>query len=485
MLIFIPKARPSRQIVPATALLTVILFFSCYLYVSPPRVIRTFRNNAPVGKRKFELFLNKLFDAPPANTTVYDEEGLAIVRIEDVNQDTQRRDVATISDEDFNFSQASHKAVVKMLPEFQDAIQYASGTRGIVTVGGGNYTTSILVTLRMLRKRQCNLPMEVFIPSNEPYDTFFCDRAMAELNAKCIHLPTFDNIHISAFQFKIIALIFSSFENALFLDSDNIPIIDPTELFSSKAYRSTGYVTWPDFWGSTASPIFYRLIGKDIPSLLAHASTESGEILINRRKHARTLLLNAYYNIFGPHFYFPLLAQGSPGGGGDKETWVAAAQALDAPYYQVREMNKVITKGDYLNMGDDIAMVQYDLNTDYAAERRSHATYRDTPDAKAIFVHHSRIKLNPWYLQAEIEEKMNGTRRMWGDKQKTIDRFGSDLEAEMWDEILLVACRYARDDTEKEACVKLRKFWYTIVCEEELSMKLEKAQNEIQPLSPI
>jgi alpha 1,2-mannosyltransferase len=484
MLMTFPKARPSRQIVPATALL-IFLLFSCYLYLSPPRVIQGIQDNGPVAKRKFELFVTRLLDAPPANTTVYDEEGLAIVRIEDVNQDTERRDVATISVDDFSFSQASHMAVVKMLPEFQDVIQYTSGTRGIVTVGGGNYTSSILVALRMLRKRQCDLPMEVFIPSNEPYDAFLCDQVMAELNAKCIHLPTFDSIDISAYQFKIFALIFSSFENVLFLDSDNIPIIDPTELFSSKAYRSTGYVTWPDFWASTASPIFYRLIGKDIPSLLAHASTESGEILINRRKHARTLLLNAYYTIYGPHFYFPLLAQGSPGGGGDKETWVAAAQALGASYYQVREMNKVITKGDYLDMGDDIAMVQYDLNTDYAAERRSHAVCRNTPDARAIFVHHSRIKLNPQYLQAEIEEKMNGTMRMWGDKQKTIDRFGSDLEAEIWDEILIVACRYARDDTEKETCAKLRKFWYGIVCEEELRVKLEKAQNEIQPLSPI
>jgi len=467
-----------------TAVFATIFLFTYHYFISEPRIHQDLRNHAPVAKRKFEQFLDRLLDAHPANTTVYDEEGLAIVRIEDLNQDTERRDLAHISNEDFDFSQEAHKRVVGILPDFADVIQYVPGTTGMVTVGGGNYTTSILVTLRVLRKNGCELPMEVFIPSDEPYDEYFCDRAMAELNAKCVLLPTFDNIHISSFQYKSFSLIFSSFENALFLDSDSIPIIDPTSLFQSKAYKATGYVTWPDFWASTASPIFYRLIGKETPSLLDHASTESGEMLINRRWQAQTLLLNVYYNLFGPNFYFPLLAQGSPGGDGDKETWVAAAQALGAPYYQVREMNKVITKGDYLNMGDDIAMVQYDLDADYAAEKKSHATSRNTLDAKAIFVHHSRIKLTPWFLQGQIEEKMEGRKRMWGDKQKTIDRFGSDLESEIWDEILIVACRYARNDEEREKCKSLREFWYGILCVEDLTKKLDKIEKDFKPLSP-
>ena len=34
----------------------------------------------------------------------------------------------------------------------------------------------------------------------------------------------------------------------LMLDSDNLPLTDPTYLFSEPAYKASGSLFWPDFW---------------------------------------------------------------------------------------------------------------------------------------------------------------------------------------------------------------------------------------------
>jgi hypothetical protein len=54
-------------------------------------------------------------------------------------------------------------------------------------------------------------------------------------------------IHIR-FQIKAAAVINSSFKEILYLDSDNLPATDPSFLFETEEYKSTGALFWPDFW---------------------------------------------------------------------------------------------------------------------------------------------------------------------------------------------------------------------------------------------
>ena len=48
------------------------------------------------------------------------------------------------------------------------------------------------------------------------------------------------------------AIITSPFREVLYLDSDNIPAIDPDHasegLFRSEAFKHFGLMYWPDFW---------------------------------------------------------------------------------------------------------------------------------------------------------------------------------------------------------------------------------------------
>jgi alpha 1,2-mannosyltransferase len=433
-------------------------------------------------KEVLQSFITRLHEHPPARDSLDLPEGLQILRIEEINEETERIDNLKLSDSDFNASAVAHSTVVELIPEYQDVIQYKKRSQGIVTVGGGAYQPAVLVSIRMLRKTNCTLPVEVFVPDEADYDPYTCDVVFKELNAKCVILPQFENTTIARYQYKSMALLVTSFEDTLFLDADNFPIVDPAPWFNSEPYLSTGLITWPDFWVSTASPVYYRLINQTTPSLLEHASTEAGSILISRRKHAESLLLAFYYNLNGPGFYYELLSQNGIGGEGDKETWVAAARALNKPYYQVRERNHamVLKDGQETSLDDIISMLQYDPVEDWKLQQQDQPTYRNREDATIVFLHCNRLKMNP----AEVLEKLTffqpETReRVWGDKQIAIDKFGFDMEAVIWAEVIDVACRYGdvltEVDDKEQVCVDLRRFWWRILMNEEMEDKIRAA----------
>jgi alpha 1,2-mannosyltransferase len=194
----------------------------------------------------------------------------------------------------------------------------------------------VLVSIQMLRRTNSYLSVEVFLPDEKDYDTYICEEILNDLKARCVVLPKLKNFTIKRYQYKALAILSGSFEDILFLDADNFPLIDPNELFDSDSYTATGLVTWPDFWASSASPFYYYISAQTPTPLRLHATTEAGQILISKRQHAATLLLATYYSLYGPHFYYRFLSQGAPGEG-DKNTFLAAAMALNDSHYQIRE----------------------------------------------------------------------------------------------------------------------------------------------------
>ncbi|KAF5874902.1 putative alpha mannosyltransferase protein [Botrytis fragariae] len=428
-------------------------------------------------KPRFESFLSRLLEQKPSNSSLELPDGYVLVRIEEINEESERIDHLTLSQEDLDISTKAHLNVVELLPEYSDLITYAPKTNGLITVGGGSYTPALLVSIRMLRKTNCTLPIEVFIPTHEDYDPYSCS-ILASLNAKCIFLPSFQNVTIDRYQYKSLAFLFSTFESVLFLDADNFPLVDPTTWFSAPVFQEKGMITWPDFWANTASPLFYTLANQSIPAIQSqHASSEAGSILISRNLHSQTLLLAFYYNLFGPGFYYEMLAQKGIGGEGDKETWVAAANVLKKDYWQVRERNHALVSveqvekeeedeegnwrktGEWVRVGEEnldevVAMVQFDFIADYEAsfptpppsssssswrldlktKKDSNdseteirdvdiPTSRNNPDAKIVFLHANRIKLHP----AEVLERLDdfhGRGRMWGRKRKRFNVLG-------------------------------------------------------------
>jgi hypothetical protein len=61
-------------------------------------------------------------------------------------------------------------------------------------------------------------------------------------------------------------VLLSSFEEVLFLDSDNMPIVDPKWAFDLPMYQKTGAVFWPDYCNMHATPKeAFHVFGLPIP----------------------------------------------------------------------------------------------------------------------------------------------------------------------------------------------------------------------------
>jgi alpha 1,2-mannosyltransferase len=306
---------------------------------------------------------------------------------------------------------------------------------GIVFVGGDQFSWLTLLGVQSLRSTGCSLPIEVIINGPEDYEYQFCEEMLPALNAKCIKVydllgVTFmKDVGFKGYQYKSLALIASSFEDVLLLDSDNIPISNPQGFFEEEPYKSFGLVTWPDYWERTSSPHLYEVLDMpvnetikardgswtlnqaqkvmnlsevkyhDLEGTLPNPSTESGQLLIRKSDHVKTMLLSLFYNLYGPGFYYRLLSMGAAGEG-DKDTFILAAVKSNEPYYQVRSGIRTFGWFDQGNF-NGIAMGQRDPVIDYNQAckflKKDHPDFEEfNAQITPIFtVHCNTIKLNP------------------------------------------------------------------------------------------
>ncbi|KAJ4314761.1 mannosyltransferase [Neodidymelliopsis sp. IMI 364377] len=351
---------------------------------------------------------------------------------------------------------------------------------GIVATANTKYMPIFLVSLRMLRRTGCQLPVEVFIDDWKEYDSHLCEIVLPSLNAACVVLSTIylaaPNIQpLSSYQFKLFATLFSSFQHVLFLDSDAFPAHDPTSLLSQPPYTSHGLIVWPDLFGLTISTHYYHVAGIPYESPSTRASTESGVFLLDKEKHRASLLMMIYYNYYGPEYYYPLLCQGSHGAG-DKETFVQAAMAVGAPWYQVKTGVAALgyfEDGNFRLSG----MAQADPKADfeYKAPSKSHIhpedrwkaedveiddqrTLRTRP--KPLFVHQHMHKLDPGrilsYGGTTAKTHKGNYTRMWGELKGVVELFGYDVERRMWEVVVEEGCRVDRGS---DACLGLTDYF--------------------------
>lgn len=342
---------------------------------------------------------------------------------------------------------------------------------GIVTVGGGEYFGPAIISLHMLRKTGCILPVEIFVADAKEYEPTLCENYLPKYGARCLVLSDFlkdgngaHRFEATHYQLKSLAMLFSSFAEILYLDSDSIPLVDPsTDLFSTEPYISNGLVTWPDFWIATESPLFYTIAGlPSFPTNLPKSSSEAGQVLLNKNTHIKALLLAIYYNIFGPKYYYPLLSQGVLGQG-DKETFMAAAVVLEGSYYRVK--TGVTSVGR--NNGQEFkgsGMIQYHPSDDLLSsqfQQNGNVTV-----VRPAFVHANTPKMNAGHLvdEGDLFSVKDQTRlRLWGSQAEQNMVFGVDLEKEVWELLVETGCELEHvlwEWKERERmCVRLQEHW--------------------------
>ncbi|KAL1303704.1 hypothetical protein AAFC00_007056 [Neodothiora populina] len=210
----------------------------------------------------------------------------------------------------------------------------------------------------MLRKTNTRIPVQLFVLDVSEYNVQVCETILPSLNAECVRLDLLIGEEGAkrigkGYQIKAFAVLFSKFEEVLFLDADAFVLRDPEDLFGRLGQPSSGpssgsadeeqgkkagLLLWPDFWASSQSPLFSTIISTNTTErsneqqkyLLEHPSSESGQLLISKRSPSQSLalLMTVYYNFHGVGYYYPLLSQGGPGEG-DKETWAAGVEAVN------------------------------------------------------------------------------------------------------------------------------------------------------------
>ncbi|CAI8498666.1 hypothetical protein CAS74_004087 [Pichia kudriavzevii] len=397
-----------------------------------------------------------------------------------------------------------HSKVVEQLPDFKP--KFYSGD-GYAIVGGGKFSWYSFLAVKSLREVGAKLPIEIILPTAEDYEELLCDKLLPELNARCVQMETvfgvenIKKLSLTGYQLKGLALLSSSFENVFLLDSDSYAVSNPEPIFRSKLYSKYNMITWPDFWRRTTSPLYYKIAGIEVPedpvrhindvytnvnhmdlnkgksrididpkkdyqfhdrpNTLMDWTTESGEMLINKSVHFKTLLLALYYNFDGPYGYHPLLSQGGAGEG-DKETFVAAANYFKLPYYQVyKRPDKAMGFWNIFNTFEHGAIVQYDPLKDYENVQKIiskieadmgntdsgdyHYDYEkyfqnglSVEDSIPMFYHCHDPKFDPFYLinekkmfvRDEDNKETDTRRRILG---ADFPRGDIDLELSLWE----------------------------------------------------
>lgn len=395
-------ARSRSRVIGIVLLVVLILYTARYAFNASFTSLRDtalpkLSENKPiVAKIKvgpIQKFWNDVF-------TVYDQNAPLVGSYDDavqyVDKSAQKKGTntkevllskAVIPDAAFQELKQKHHNTVKSLPSELDPVTYKKNTNGVVLVGGGRYSWLAYMALLALRDTGSTLPVEIVMPKFNDYEREleFCTVVLPPLGASCVVIPDVLgslvmlnwNKRLANYQFKSLALVTSSFQNVLLLDSDNLIIENPDRIFDSDLFKENGMITWPDYWTRSISPKFYdiaevevnerrrvrhnrmplhvpqndkpNLNEEDMASVPFHdlegaipdLSTESGQFIINKATHGKTLLLSLYYNIYGPQLYYKLFSLGEQGEG-DKDTFVAAATVLKQKFYQVKSYIKTV-----------------------------------------------------------------------------------------------------------------------------------------------
>eukprot|EP00240_Pyramimonas_obovata_P005834 CAMPEP_0118927734 /NCGR_PEP_ID=MMETSP1169-20130426/5154_1 /TAXON_ID=36882 /ORGANISM="Pyramimonas obovata, Strain CCMP722" /LENGTH=329 /DNA_ID=CAMNT_0006869565 /DNA_START=244 /DNA_END=1230 /DNA_ORIENTATION=- len=136
----------------------------------------------------------------------------------------------------------SWRQFIELAPPYKRYGALFSGA-GIVILGGGRYFTQAWVNIHVLRAVKCDLPIELWytnaeVDSVEPHRNALHDLGVTLRNLGAIVDPSEEGAarQVYGFALKMVSILFSSFQEVLFLDADNNVARDPSYLFEDEVY---------------------------------------------------------------------------------------------------------------------------------------------------------------------------------------------------------------------------------------------------------
>ena len=157
--------------------------------------------------------------------------------------------------------------------------------KGIVYTCYSGIFRPTLLSIMLLRKTGCKLPIEVWHNGNELNDK---DTKLLQsmenitvMDIKMVNDTRFSfHNHTEGdkmFEMKGASILYTRFDQLLFLDGDNIPVRDPTFLFTSLPFLDTGAIFWKDFWKTRPENPIWKIINSPCDN---EHEQESGQIMI-------------------------------------------------------------------------------------------------------------------------------------------------------------------------------------------------------------
>lgn len=199
-----------------------------------------------------------------------------------------------LTNEEAENTRAKHMELLRKLPPYP---QGHFGGRGVVVLAGGRYSEFAATSIGMLRASGSKLPVEVWL--NDDGDEAWCNELPPE-GMVCRRLTDYMSLDDlpHPYQWKVFTMLYSTFEDILFLDADLIPVKNPDFLFDSTVYKNHGVILWPDYWKHTGSPLLPYLIGinstRQSDILASETSIESGQLVWNKKTHWKVRTISSH-----------------------------------------------------------------------------------------------------------------------------------------------------------------------------------------------
>lgn len=221
----------------------------------------------------------------------------------------------------------SAEMVARAIPTLADRPVEAKAGRGVVIAAGGvKFQVGAWVTISMLRELGCTLPIEVWYLGLDEYNAAW-ERLVEPLGVQCVDAHEvrreFPHARLHGWELKPYAIQHSRFAEVLFLDADNVPVVDPTYLFETPQYREAGAIFWPDYGRLGKSRQAWKVFG-DVP-YRDEPEVESGQVVVDKTRCWRALELCHWYMQNSNNFFFYHVH-------GDKEIFHLAWRRLEMPY---------------------------------------------------------------------------------------------------------------------------------------------------------
>jgi len=261
--------------------------------------------------------------------------------------------------------------------------------KGIVICAGGvQYFTNAWVCINILRRLGCQLPIQVWYIGKKEMN-----RTMAELlkplGVECVDATRVRRKHpvrlLQGWGLKPYAILYSTFREVLFLDADNVPVVNPDFLFNTPQYRQTGAIFWPDYDQPKKEKniAIWRSCGLRHPN---ESEFESGQIVVDKQRCWPALRLSLWFSE-NSDFYYQYIH-------GDKETFHIA----------FRKMRKSYSLVPHRIHSLEGTMCQHDF------QGRRIFQHRNT-DKWDLFPLNKRIK--DFWLEQECRDYLSLLRKKW------------------------------------------------------------------------